>query len=194
MRSVFFIFCMAAICYTFFEAHVLRAGPWRERWFQFWFPKYPTYDARKIPGNPAFPTRKSGLEAPLRLCDDLTKVIPDHYTVYLHYDHSMEEHKQTVGNATDLDTAMDDMFPASVDSETAMILRGTDYFAKLDDTGLAAVRADLGVDLVECEPRIFLIDSVWSSPSFEMYEEGEELDYLTREKKDCDGCVDPDDL
>ena len=89
-------------------------------------------------------------EATLYCSDDLTR-IPDEYFVYLHFGYSLEQHKQEVGGGADLDLPVSSLFP-----ETANY--GHYYFARLDDAGLAAVRADIGVDMVECNFSAYLID------------------------------------
>lgn len=89
-------------------------------------------------------------EAPLHLCDSLT-LVPHKYIVFLHFGYSLKEHKQAVGNDTDLDSGITNIFP-----ETAN--HGLDYAANLKKASLDAVRADIGVDMVECESEVYLVD------------------------------------
>ena len=90
------------------------------------------------------PTRIMGhYEAPLLSYDNPTR-LPHQYIVFLRLGHSLEQHKQAVGNGTDLDSLITHAFP-----ETERY--GELYAAKMDDASFAAVRADVGVDLVQCE-------------------------------------------
>lgn len=89
-------------------------------------------------------------EAPLRLCDDPMRV-PNEYFVFLQSGYSLEHHKQAVGNGTDLGSAITHVFP-----ETES--HGLYYCAELHDASLVAVRADFGVDMVECNLEAFLIE------------------------------------
>lgn len=59
----------------------------------------------------------------------------------------------TVGNGADLDSAIDHIFP-----ETH--LYGTYYSATLSDDSLGAVRRDIGVDKVECNFQVTVIEAV----------------------------------
>lgn len=90
-------------------------------------------------------------EAPLHACDNPEEVVPQKYTVFLHAGYSLEQHKQTVGDAVDFESAIRHIFP-----ETSR--HGLYYDGTLNDSELAAVRADLGVDMVECVGKVHLID------------------------------------
>lgn len=89
-------------------------------------------------------------EAPLHLGDNPTRV-PHEYIVFLHLGYSLEQHKQAVGDSADLDSAIMYIFP-----ETAS--NGIYYSAELHNASLAAVRADTGVDMVESNIQVYLID------------------------------------
>jgi hypothetical protein len=91
---------------------------------------------------------KSGsYEAPILGCDEPEEdVVKDSYQVFLHKGYSLGQHKMTVGSAVDLATAIRNIL-----NETAS--HGLYYDATLDENALAAVRADIGVDLVICDVR-----------------------------------------
>lgn len=96
------------------------------------------------------PTRiMNDYEAPLHLCDSPTRV-PHEYIVFLHFGYSLEQHKQAVGNGADLDSAITNIFPETTN-------HGLYYNAELPNASLAAVRADIGVDMVECNSEVYLI-------------------------------------
>ena len=82
-------------------------------------------------------------EAPVRLCD-LESRVPDSYVVFLHFGCGLETHKQVVGDGVDWDNAVQFVFEETKN-------HGLYYSANLDEVGLAAVRADIGVDMVECD-------------------------------------------
>ena len=88
-------------------------------------------------------------EAPLHLCDSPTR-LPHKYIVFLHLGYLLEQHKQAVGDRADLDSAITYIFP-----ETASY--GLYYSAELHNASLAAVRADIGVDMVECNLEVHVI-------------------------------------
>lgn len=94
----------------------------------------------------------SAYEAPLRLADEATR-IADEYFAFLHCGHSIDQHKQVIGNVTDLDSTITHIFPECS-------VHGLYYAAHLDDAGLASVRAGVGVDMVECETQGFFIGDV----------------------------------
>ena len=75
-------------------------------------------------------------------------IIPESYSVFLHSGYSLDQHKATIGDKTNLAVAISTIFN---DTPSAGELL---YMAELDDTSLAAVRADVGVDLVECNRRV----------------------------------------
>jgi hypothetical protein len=157
MRSAFFVVCVAAIL---FAAYDMSKGPeslWWECWSQFQLSKYPKYDPSKMPGNPAFPIRNDDLEAPLRSCDD-DDIIPDDYVVYLHYGYSFEDHERTIDNAFDLEGAIRKANGQGTDADASHLARYGSYSAILDSLGLAAVRADPGVDAVACNSWVYLIE------------------------------------
>ena len=86
-------------------------------------------------------------QAPLLSCDGPSEdIVPQSYVVFLHYGCSLEQHKQTVSEGADLDSAIRFVFP-----ETDF--HGLYYHAYLDDGPLAAVRSDIVVDMVECSVR-----------------------------------------
>lgn len=82
-------------------------------------------------------------KAPLRLCD-LKSRVPNSYVVFLHFGYGLETHEKVVGNGVDWDNAIKFVFEETKDY-------GLYYSAKLDEEALAAVRADIGVDMVECD-------------------------------------------
>lgn len=91
-------------------------------------------------------------EAPLHGCDNsYNDVVPQSYNVFLHQGYSLGDHKQTVIGTVDLDTTIEIVFP-----ETAR--HGLYYSSELDDNALAAVRADMGVEMVECNRRVTLVE------------------------------------
>ena len=88
--------------------------------------------------------------APLHGCRS-ESVIPDDYLVYFRQSYTLEKHRQAIGDAVDLDSAI------------KLVLKETDsfglhYSARLNDTGLAVVRSDVAVDVVECNARGWLIE------------------------------------
>jgi hypothetical protein len=83
-------------------------------------------------------------QATLRCDGPKEDLIPQAYMVYLHHGCSLEQHKRTVGEGADLDSAIRHVF-----LETEQY--GFIYEVKLNDSALAAVRSDLVVDFVECE-------------------------------------------
>ena len=82
-------------------------------------------------------------KAPMLSCDH-KEVVPDEYAVFLHRDYSLDDHKAFVGDAVDFDSTARIFL-----NETAT--HGLTYFAHFDKHALAAVRANIGVDLVECD-------------------------------------------
>lgn len=87
-------------------------------------------------------------KAPLFCPRDANRV-PNSYFVFLHFSYSLDQHKQEVGNGADLDSAI--KWAVEIPGY------GLQYSAEFDDASLAAVRADLGVDLVSCDRRAHLI-------------------------------------
>ena len=88
-------------------------------------------------------------EAPF-LCHQESR-IPNSYIVFLHTGYSPEQHRHAVGNGTDLDSAIDIVLPGTE-------RHGLRYSADLTDSGLAAVRAESGVDKVECHFYVHPVD------------------------------------
>ena len=83
-------------------------------------------------------------QAPLR-CDGPSEDLdPEWYFVYLHHGCSLEKHKRAVGEGVDFDSTIEIVFPEDEGL-------GLCYSAKLNDTALGAVRADLVVDMLECQ-------------------------------------------
>ena len=82
-------------------------------------------------------------KAPFHLCE-LESRVPDSYFVFLHFGYDLETHQTVVGNGIDLNDAI-----KSVAEENER--HGVRYRAELDDEDLTAIRADIGVDMVECE-------------------------------------------
>ncbi|KAI5357329.1 hypothetical protein Slin14017_G123380 [Septoria linicola] len=85
-------------------------------------------------------------QAPLHHYDSPARV-PDQYVVYLEPGHSLENHKQRVnieGLSDAITFVFDKLYPDKIC-----------YNAQLDAGLLAAVRADPGVELVECDMRIY---------------------------------------
>lgn len=64
----------------------------------------------------------------------------------------LEEHKQTLG-LIDWNSAIRFDTPGGKS-------QGPSYVATLNDTGLAAVRADVGVDMTECDVKVILGETV----------------------------------
>ena len=87
-------------------------------------------------------------QAPLQ-GDDLPGVVPQSYVIFLHKDYSLEDHKAKLTDSVDLDKAIEFVFP-----ETSR--HGLYYTATLDDDALESVRADEGVDMVECNRKVEL--------------------------------------
>lgn len=88
--------------------------------------------------------------APMLGCDHPKEVIPDEYQVFLHKGYSLDHHMAVVGEAVDFDSATRIFM-----NETAT--HGLLHRARLDKDALAAVRADIGVYLVNCEARAYPI-------------------------------------
>ena len=84
-------------------------------------------------------------EAPLRHCDG--DIVPNRYIVFLARGNSLEQHKRVLGDDVDLDSAITNIF----DSDPGQI----HYGAELHTGALAAVRADPGVDFVECNRWVY---------------------------------------
>lgn len=93
---------------------------------------------------------KGSYLAPTNACDDETTRVPDEYTVFLRQGYTLEEHQRNVGSV-DWDGALGRVF---TDSET----QSPYYRITTNETGLAALRADVWVDLVECNIKILPID------------------------------------
>lgn len=83
--------------------------------------------AKRIPGEYA---------APMTLCDLDTR-IPDDYIVYFRQSYTLEQHKQAIGDAVDLDSAI-----KRVSDETDDF--GMHFSARLSGSALAAVRKGCG--------------------------------------------------
>lgn len=110
-------------------------------------------------------------QAPMRHCDNPTRV-SNEYEVFLRHGHTMERHKMAIGNTTDLESAITHIVPPR---DT----HGLFYSAKFDDAGLAAVRADSGVNMVECELEgIFIGDVAPPVPYNDNNAEVDELEAL----------------
>lgn len=89
--------------------------------------------------------------APMHACDiPAEEIIPQSYIVFLHRGYTLEEHKRTIGGAVDFDTVTH-IFPEHR-------IHGLYYAIELEDHELVAVRADIGVDMVECNMRVHLIE------------------------------------
>lgn len=86
-------------------------------------------------------------QAPLHLCDSPAR-IPHEYIVFLRLGYTLKEHKLIIGEGADLDSII--IFP-----EEGM--HPLYYAATLQNASLTAVRADVGVDLVECNRELFEI-------------------------------------
>lgn len=97
--------------------------------------------AKRIPGE---------YVAPMTLCDLDTR-IPDDYVVYFRQSYTIEQHKQAVGDAVDLDLAIKRVFEETDDF-------GMHFSAQFSGSALAAVRSDVGVDTVECNGRGWLVE------------------------------------
>lgn len=96
--------------------------------------------------------------APLECNSGPDPELPNRYLVFLHRGYSLLEHKDIVRDLVDLDQAID--HDAIVSGEGG--LYELFYSAHLNDTALAAVRADLGVDAVACE-RTIQLEAGWDS-------------------------------
>lgn len=95
--------------------------------------------------------------APLHHCgDSAPRDVEGEYTVYLHRGYGLEQHKHALRGHVDLDQSISDVFRPSGG------LWELNYEAHLNETSLAAVRADLGVDLVECPSMGYLIEGIES--------------------------------
>ena len=90
--------------------------------------------------------------APLECNSEADAVVPERYTVYLHRGYSLLQHKHTLRDLVDLDQAIDHEVPGSGPDKVFE----TFYSARLNEAALAAVRADLGVDMVACEQNVYL--------------------------------------
>lgn len=88
--------------------------------------------------------------APMSQCDLEARILDD-YIVYFRQDYTLEQHKQAIGNAVDLDSAIRRVFEETDDF-------GLVYSAHLNDTGLAVVRSDVAVDMVECNGYGWLVE------------------------------------
>ena len=87
--------------------------------------------------------------APMIGCDRPKKdIVEDKFRVFLHQGCSLVQHKTFVGNAVDFDSALEHVF-----NDTAN--HGLSYGGTLSKDALAAVRADIGVDLVTCAGRAY---------------------------------------
>jgi len=84
-------------------------------------------------------------EAPMHVCDVPEETVPDSYVVFLHKGYSLETHKKAIG--VNIDSAIRFVF-----DETARY--GLYYSAKFDNATLAAVRTDIGVNMVECNLKV----------------------------------------
>lgn len=90
------------------------------------------------------PVYIEGYTAPLHHCEG--DVVPDSYAVSLFPGVSLEQHKATVGREAKLESGINGIVD---DWRSDQII----YTVKLDHPALAAVRADAGVKLVECNGR-----------------------------------------
>lgn len=80
-------------------------------------------------------------EAPLLYCDIGDPILGD-YTVFLARGYSLEQHQKVIG--IDLSSSIQRVF---------RLPEGIDYGAKLDDSTLATIREDTGVNFVQCDQR-----------------------------------------
>ena len=80
-------------------------------------------------------------------------IIPNSYFVFLHWGYPLDEHKQAMKPKVSLDGHIERVFEQTHSY-------GTYYAAKLDNASLEAVRADVGVDFVECNRRIYPMETV----------------------------------
>lgn len=118
--------------------------------------------------------------APLECNGGPDPKLPDRYNVFLHHGYGLAQHKDTVRGLVDLEQAIDLVVPASGGGRIFELF----YSAHLNETALAAVRADLGVDWVSCERNVHA-DMGWDSSSQltdeevkRMVESAERLDRL----------------
>lgn len=96
--------------------------------------------------------------APLHHCSDgAPRNTNVEYMVYLHRGYGLEQHKHALQGQVDLGQAIRDVWRHGDE------LWELNYAAKLNETGLAAVRADVGVDLVECSSTGYLIEGIESA-------------------------------
>jgi len=90
--------------------------------------------------------------APLECKGEPEATVPERYTVYLHRGYSLLQHKHTLRDLVDLDQAIDHEVPGIGPDKVFE----TFYSARLSKPALAVVRADLGVDMVACEQKVYL--------------------------------------
>jgi hypothetical protein len=97
----------------------------------------------------------SSYRAPIYCGAPNEDIIANNYFIFLHWGHSLAEHKQAVSDI-DLDPLVKIIF-----EETAN--HGLYYSVEMEEGALEVVRADWGVDMVECDRRVHLIESVIES-------------------------------
>jgi len=106
---------------------------------------------RRAPHDPTPSMRR--YRAPLVGCE-FESVVEESFCVFLHHGCSLEKHKQVVGEQVNLDSKITNIFP-----ETAR--HGLYYCASnIDDANLEAIRADIVVDMIECNlyAKMFYLD------------------------------------
>ena len=146
MRGPFLFFIVAAICLGVPE------NGWLKPLLK-WMTKL-TSTTQRRPFGP-FSTRIVGdYMAPMRYCDDPERAVPEEYFVYLHSGYELEQHKQAIGADARavLEKAITNTFLEDVNYGPYYAAMG------LQNATLDAVRADIGVDLVQCMPQIYLIE------------------------------------
>lgn len=89
-------------------------------------------------------------KAPMHACDlPDEEIVYNSYIVFLHRGYSLDQHSQAIG--FDVESLIEHRFP-----ETKR--HGVYYGATLNKDVLAIVRADTGVDMVECNVKVHLIE------------------------------------
>lgn len=89
--------------------------------------------------------------APFRQCDGpMEDLIPDSYVVWLAKGHTLQQHKQVLGGSFDLDSMVIAVFQCNPGRVC--------YEVKADDSSISAIRADAGVDYIDCNYRVHMFD------------------------------------